>query len=85
MPLRSMAKNAGNLISMGFVDALVREAKGWGLAGVVPAVIVQVLTGNFFTLVWFLWFVAPLLIELIKNAVLNAQGERTLAVQDKRS
>ncbi|MDD3486421.1 MAG: glycoside hydrolase family 3 C-terminal domain-containing protein, partial [Atopobiaceae bacterium] len=41
MPMRGLAKNAGDVVSMGLVDALVRELKGWGLAGIVPALLVQ--------------------------------------------
>ncbi|MBQ9057558.1 MAG: glycoside hydrolase family 3 C-terminal domain-containing protein, partial [Atopobiaceae bacterium] len=36
MPLRAIAKNAGAVADMKLVDALVREAKGWGLAGIIP-------------------------------------------------
>ena len=83
MPLRALAKNAGQFVSMGLVDALVREIQGWGLCGLVPAAIVQIFAGDFFLLVWFLWFFVPLAYELIKNLVLNARGEKLLAAQDR--
>lgn len=83
MPLRALAKNAGQFVSMGLVDALVREIQGWGLCGLVPAVIVQIFAGDFFLLVWFLWFFVPLAYEFIKNLVLNARGEKLLAAQDR--
>lgn len=60
MPLRALAKVAGPYISMGMVDAGVREVKGWGAAGIVPALIVKRLTGRHFVLTWALWAFAPI-------------------------
>ena len=75
MPLRALAKNAGEFISMGLVDAIVREAKGWGLAGIVPFLLIGILAHKWglAVLVWLLWFLAPLLFEFVKSMVLNNQ------------
>lgn len=82
MPLRALAKNAGQFVSMGLVDALVREIQGWGLVGFVPAGIVKILTGKGFLLVWFLWFFLPLLYQFLANLIQNSRGEKLLASQD---
>ena len=81
MPMRALAKNAGQFVSMGLVDAIVRELKGWGLAGVLPAALVGFQTGSvcLFALVWLLWFSLPLTWEFVLNRILNAVGERRLA------
>ncbi len=83
MPLRALQKNVGQFVSGGMVNALVREVRGWGVAGVVPAAIVGVACRNIglFAVVWFLWFFLPLAFELARNRVLNAWGERRLARQ----
>ena len=75
MPLRALAKNAGEFVSMGLVDAIVREAKGWGLAGIVPFLLIGILAHKWglAVLVWLLWFLAPLLFEFVKSMVLNNQ------------
>ena len=69
------------LFRSGLVDAIVRELKGWGLAGVLPAALVGFQTGSvgFFALVWLLWFSLPLTWEFVLNRILNAVGERRLA------
>ena len=69
MPLRALAKMTGGMVSMGMVDALVREIKWWGLAGIVPALVVKLATGEGFLLVWFLWFIIPILVAFIANLV----------------
>lgn len=84
MPLRALAKNAGQYVSMGLVDALVRELQGWGLVGFVPAAIIKLLCGRFFLLSWFIWFLAPLAYEFVANLVRNRRGEKLLAEQDMR-
>lgn len=55
MPMRAMAKNAGQVFSMGMVRAMVFEFKGGWIIG-------------------FIW----LIIEAVKNAVLNASLEKRL-------
>ena len=74
MPLRALAKDVGQFFSMGMVDALVREAKGWGVAGVAPALAVRVLTKRHFMLTWGLWMVLPLAGSAVAHAVIAAQG-----------
>ena len=81
MPMRALAKNAGQFVSMGLVDAIVRELRGWSLAGVLPAALVGFQTGSvcLFALVWLLWFSLPLTWEFVLNRILNTVGERRLA------
>ena len=73
MPLRAIEKMAGGMVSMGLVDALVREAKGWGLLGAIPFLIIGVLSGRWGLglLAWFVWFIAPIVFEFVKNIVEN--------------
>lgn len=82
MPLRALAKNAGEFVSMGLVDALVREARGWGLAGIVPALVVQLAAGKHFLKVWLAWFLLPIVVEFLLNRVRNARGRKLLEQQD---
>ena len=88
MPLRAIAKSAGGLVSMGMVDALVREVRGWGLAGVAAAVAVWLAMGRapglagVLALAWLAWFLLPLLGAFVVNAVQNARGEARLARDD---
>ena len=77
MPLRAMGKMVPGL-SMSFVDALVREAKGWGLLGVLPALAVKLLAGKGFVLVWFLWVVIPLLVAIVGNAIKNGPFKKAV-------
>ncbi|MGI6230300.1 MAG: glycoside hydrolase family 3 C-terminal domain-containing protein [Tractidigestivibacter sp.] len=69
MPLRALAKMTNGMVSMGMVDALVREIKWWGLVGIIPSAAIKYATGEGFILTWFLWFLAPILIEFIINLV----------------
>jgi beta-glucosidase len=78
MPMRALAKNAGEFVSMGMVDAIVRELKGWGLIGLVPAIVVRLLTGGWFWVVWVAWFAVPILFEFVSNLVRNASMRRRL-------
>ena len=81
MPLRALAKNAGEFISMGLVDAIVREAKGWGLAGIIPFLLIGILGHRWglAVLVWLLWFLCPILSEFVKSMILNKQLADKLA------
>ncbi|RVU96972.1 glycosyl hydrolase [Coriobacteriales bacterium OH1046] len=75
MPLRAIAKMAGGMASMGLVDALVREAKGWGLIGAIPFLLIGILSHRWglAVLVWILWTLAPIIFEFVKNLVENSQ------------
>lgn len=75
MPLRAIAKMAGGMVSMGLVDALVREAKGWGLLGAVPFLLIGILAQRWglAVLIWILWVLAPILFEFVKNLIENNQ------------
>ena len=83
MPIRALAKNAGQFFSMGVVDAIVREAKGWGIAGVIPALIVQLFAGKFFVLTWLLWMLAPILGAVIAHLVRSSQLNKRIAKAGK--
>ena len=83
MPIRALAKNAGQFFSMGVVDAIVREAKGWGIAGIIPALVVRMLTGKFFELTWLLWVLAPILGAVIAHLVRSSQLNKRIAKAGK--
>lgn len=91
MPLRALAKNAPKYVSMGLVDALVREARGWGVAGAMPAGALAWLVRKagwlddrrlsprqVFALTWLLWAAGPPAYEFVLNLVRNWRGERLL-------
>ena len=84
MPLRALAKMTNGVMDMGVVDALVREVKGWGLIGLVPAIAVKVLTGEGFLLVWFIWAIIPIVFALIVNLVKNGQLESQLKTLESK-
>ena len=84
MPLRALAKMTNGVMDMGVVDALVREVKGWGLIGLVPAITVKVLTGEGFLLVWFIWAIIPIVFALIVNLVKNGQLESQLKTLESK-
>lgn len=73
MPLRALAKNVGAVFSMGVVDAFVREARGWGIAGIVPSLLVRMLTGKFFVLTWLLWVLVPIVGSVVVHLVRSSQ------------
>ena len=81
MPLRALAKNAGEFVSMGLVDAIVREAKGWGLIGIVLFLVLGIgfHRWGLGILVCILWFLCPILFEFIKSLVKNNQLAAKLA------
>ena len=83
MPLRALAKMTNGMVSVAMVDAIVREIKWWGLAGIVPALLVKLATGEGFILVWFLWFVVPILVAFVANLIGNARTNGALASADK--
>ena len=83
MPIRALAKNAGQFFSMGVVDAIVREAKGWGVAGVIPALLVRMLTGKFFVLTWLLWALVPIVGAVVAHLVRSSQLNRRIAKAGK--
>lgn len=77
MPLRAMGKMVPGL-GMSFVDALVREAKGWGLVGALPALAVQLLVGRGFVQAWLLWVLLPLAVAIATNAIKNGPFKRAV-------
>ena len=83
MPLRALAKMTNGMVSIGMVDAIVREIKWWGLAGIVPALLVKLATGEGFILVWFLWFLVPILLAFVANLVGNARTTSALNTAGK--
>ena len=70
MPLRALGKMVPGL-GMNFVNAVVREARGWGLAGIIPALVVQLLAGKGFVRMWLLWVLAPIAVAIVANAIRN--------------
>ena len=66
------------------VDALVREARGWGLIGLVPALIVKVLTGEGLLLVWFVWAIIPIIYAFVANLVKNGQLDTRLRTLESK-
>jgi len=73
MPLRAIGKMAGGMADMGLVDALVREAKGWGVLGIIPFLLIGIFAHRWglAVLVWVLWVIAPILFAFVKNLVQN--------------
>lgn len=84
MPLRALAKMTSGMVDMGVVNALVREARGWGLIGLVPALIVKVLTGEGLLLVWFVWAIIPILYAFVANLVKNGQLDAKLRTLESK-
>ena len=83
MPLRALAKMTNGMVSVGMVDAIVREIKWWGLVGIVPALLVKLATGEGFILVWFLWFLVPILLAFVANLVGNVRTTSALNTAGK--
>lgn len=85
MPIRALAKNAGQFISMGVVDALVLMIKGWIWACLLLGLVTWFLWHNIIlsVVVCFVCWILPLLFELIKNLILNAIGEARLRSQER--
>ncbi|MDY4015059.1 glycoside hydrolase family 3 C-terminal domain-containing protein [Parafannyhessea umbonata] len=77
MPLHAIATMTP-AVSMGVVDALVREARGWGLLGVVPALLVRLLTGGWFAAVWALWVLVPIAAAFVLGLARDAAFGRRL-------
>lgn len=84
MPLRALAKMTSGMVDMGVVDALVREARGWGLIGLIPAIVVKVLTGEGLLLVWFVWAITPILCAFVANLVRNGQLDARLRTLESK-
>ncbi len=81
MPLRAMGIMAGGITDMGVVDAVLREARGWGWGGAVLLALALVLGWGPLVgfLLWLAWVVAPILGALVANLVRNAALARKLA------
>ena len=81
MPLRAMGIMTGGITDMGVVDAVLREARGWGWGGAVLLVLALVLGWGPVAglLLWLAWIVAPILWALLANLVRNAALARKLA------
>ena len=65
---------------MGVVDALVREAKGWGILGIVPAAAVCLLSGGlgWGVLAWALWTLLPILAAFASGRMKDASFAKRL-------
>lgn len=76
MPLRALQKNAGEYVSMSFVDAVVREVKGWGTFGIVPALALCAWLKLSYLLVvpfWLIWVILPFICSFVANRIHNHQ------------
>ena len=80
MPLRAIAKMTGGIADMGVVDALVREARGWGWGGAVLLALAIALGWGPVAglLLWLAWIVAPILCALLANLARNRALARKL-------
>jgi beta-glucosidase len=85
MPLRALAKNAGQFFSMGVVDAFVREAKGWGLGGLVLMVLAIAFGRGIglAILLCLLWVFGPWLLAAAVNSLENLRSSKALRVADE--
>ena len=81
MPLRAIGKMAGGMADMGLVDALVREAKGWGLIGIIPFLFIGLIGHKWGLgiLVWILWVIGPIIYAFVKNILQNNQFAKKLS------
>ena len=81
MPLRAMGIMAGGITDMGVVDAVLREARGWGWGGAVLLALALALGWGPLVgcLLWLAWVVVPILGALVANLVRNAALARKLA------
>ena len=80
MPLRAVGTMTGGITDRGVVDALVREARGWGWGGAV-LLAVALLAGwgaGVGALLWVAWVVAPVAWALLANRVKNARLARAI-------
>lgn len=85
MPLHAIAKMAPP-VTMGVVDAIVREARGYGLVGFVPALAIALLAHGgvgVFAVVWLAWVLVPLLGALLVGALRNVTFARKLNLHGK--
>lgn len=73
MPLRALAKMTNGMVDMGLVDALVREVKGYGWAGIALLALSVALGWGVGVgiLLWALWVLAPILFAFVMNLVRN--------------
>lgn len=85
MPLRAIGQMSGGLADDGLVRAIVREARGWGLGGVVLLLLSLMLgwgatTGISLCL---LWVLAPMAVAFVANLVKNRLSARNLRAADE--
>lgn len=81
MPLHAIGQMTGGLTSSCLVRAIVREAKGWGLLGIVVGIAVGMLCKSvgLGILACVLWVVLPLVFALLSNLVKNKISAGKLA------
>ena len=84
MPLRAIGQMTGGITDAGLVRALVREAKGWGLGGLVLLVVAIALGYGvgLGILLCLLWAFGPWALAMATNAVRNAASARALREAD---
>ena len=74
MPLRALGTMTSGLTDMGVVDAILREACGWGWGGGALLVLSLALGWGWGmgTALWLLWVFAPIVAAIVSNLVKNA-------------
>lgn len=84
MPLRAIGQMTGGITDSGLVRAIVREAKGWGLGGLVllAASIALGRGVGLGLLLCLLWVLGPWALAMVINAIRNAASARTLKAAD---
>lgn len=84
MPLRAIGQMAGGITDSGLVRAIVREAKGWGLGGLVLMVLAIALgkSVGLSVLLCLLWVFGPWVLAAVANALKNARSARALKETD---
>ncbi|MBQ1839902.1 MAG: fibronectin type III-like domain-contianing protein, partial [Atopobiaceae bacterium] len=84
MPLRAIGQMTGGITDSGLVRAIVREAKGWGLGGLVLMVLAIALgkSVGLSVLLCLLWVFGPWVLAAVANALKNARSARALKETD---
>lgn len=74
MPLRALGTMTSGLTDMGVVDAILREACGWGWGGGALLVLSLALGWGWGmgAALWLLWVFAPIVAAIVSNLVKNA-------------
>ncbi len=85
MPLRAIGQMTGGITDSGLVHAIVREAKGWGLGGLVLMVLAIAFGRGIglAILLCLLWVFGPWLLAAAVNSLENLRSSKALRVADE--